>query len=80
MKQMNVDLCNIIILVRQRHYEELFTTIFLMVAINMYFCCHYFVHHQIPTARCSSVVEHLLIVWWVGGSIPYGGLGEIFFV
>ena len=31
-------------------------------------------------ARCSSVVEHLLMVQWFFGSIPYGGPIELFFI
>ena len=28
---------------------------------------------------CSSVVEHLLMVWWVVGSIPHGVSIELLF-
>ena len=31
-------------------------------------------------AVCSSIVEHLLMVWWVIGSIPHGGLIELFLI
>ena len=29
---------------------------------------------------CSSVIEYLLMVWWVGGSIPHGGPVILFLV
>ena len=31
-------------------------------------------------ARCSSIVEHLLVVWWLFGSISHGGPIEPFHI
>ena len=33
-----------------------------------------------PGVKYSSMVEHLLMVWWVVGSIFYGGPIELFLV
>ena len=65
-----------------------------MYAIFNYFITKKYCSYKIPSAtnqncrqqvsylgaRCSSVVERPLMVQWVIGSIPHGGLIELFLV
>ena len=51
--------------------------------VCMYVCMyvHYmYMYECMQGARCNSIVEHPLMVLWLIGSIPHGGLIEPFLI